>query len=291
MRCVAVDWSGSLSGGGGQSWLAAVEGGELVELRGGLTRPAVIDVIAGRRSGGLHLAVGLDFGFSMPAWYVSSWGCASAPEFWEVVAVQGERWLVECPPPFWGRPGRRRDPSGGPAYRRTETAVEGHPKSVFQVGGAGAVGTGSIRGMPWLSHLRRRGIAVWPFDRPGDATVMEIYPRLLTGGGPKRQPGWRWAYLEAIGWPLDAGARAAVAASEDSFDAAVSALRMWQARAELGHLQRSNDPLERLEGRIWAPSTPRAPVSVRPWIRVDAGRRARPRGKSPGHVGQPRLDF
>ena len=272
MRYVAVDWSGSLRGGGSQIWLAAVEEAELVELRGGLTRPAAIGMLDGWRSAGIDLAVGLDFGFSMPAWYVQSWGCESAPEFWRVVAAEGERWLAECPPPFWGWPGRRRDLSGGPAYRRTETAVEGHPKSVFQVGGAGAVGTGSIRGMPWLTHLRDRGFAIWPFDSAAAATVFEIYPRLLTGPGPKRQPGWRMAYLDAIGWPVGPSARALCAGVEDAFDAAVSALRLWQDGAELSRVEPATDPLERLEGRIWAPADPLPTVAVAPWIRRAATR-------------------
>ena len=36
------------------------------------------------------------------------------------------------------------------------------PKSTFQIGGAGAVGTGSLRGMPHLLTLREAGCAVWP---------------------------------------------------------------------------------------------------------------------------------
>ena len=40
------------------------------------------------------------------------------------------------------------------------------PKSVFQIGGAGSVGTASLRGMPVLQRLREAGFAVWPFDRP-----------------------------------------------------------------------------------------------------------------------------
>jgi hypothetical protein len=52
---------------------------------------------------------------------------------------------------------------------------------VFQIGGAGAVGTGSIRGMLYLRNLREGGFSVWPFDPPNPHTAMEIRPRALTG--------------------------------------------------------------------------------------------------------------
>src|SRR5690606_29646039 len=112
------------------------------------------------------LVVGLDFAFSFPAWFVEGQGFSEASELW--AAMHGglaERWLQSCEPPFWGRPGK---PKCGehPHFRRTEQDYRsrGHQaKSVFQIGGAGAVGTGSLRGMPVLHRLRRAGFTVWPF--------------------------------------------------------------------------------------------------------------------------------
>ena len=52
---------------------------------------------------------------------------------------------------------------------------------MFQIGGAGAVGTGSIRGMPHLLTLADSGFTIWPFVSGGLPTVVEIYPRALTG--------------------------------------------------------------------------------------------------------------
>src|SRR5947207_2673911 len=73
--------------------------------------------------------------------------------------------------------------------RRTDRDVPGiggiRPKSVFQIGGAGAVGTGSIRGMSLLKRLSDAGFAVWPFDSAQFPLVVEIYPRLLTGSVKK----------------------------------------------------------------------------------------------------------
>lgn len=252
LRFVAVDWSGSLSGGGSQIWLAAVEDGALIRLEGRMTREGVLATLLGWKAAGVPLLVGLDFGFSVPAWFLADYGCRTAPEFWLVADRRGEGWLADCPPPFWGRPGRRRGDEV--QFRRTELECGAAPKSVFQVGGAGAVGTGSIRGMPFLTQLRSAGFAIWPFDSPAAATVLEIYPRLFTGPGPKRREDWCRSYLDTLDWPADPAQRAAAASREDAFDAAVSALRLWQARDELAALSRSEDGVDLGEGRIWHPA-------------------------------------
>ena len=258
LRFVAVDWSGSLSGGGSQIWLAAVEEGALIVLEGRMSRAGVIATLLDWKAAAVPLLVGLDFGFSAPSWFLSRVGCRTALEFWSVADECGEAWLAGCPPPFWGRTGRRR--GADIQFRRTELECGGTPKSVFQVGGAGAVGTGSIRGMPHLSQLRSAGFAVWPFDAPGSATVLEIYPRLLTGPGPKRRQEWRRGYLAALDWPTDPVQRALAASGEDAFDAAVSALRLWEAREELAALTASADPTDQAEGRIWHPIRPIARI-------------------------------
>ena len=81
-------------------------------------------------------------------------------------------------------------------YRRTDRdAGMGAAKSIFQIGGAGAVGTGSIRGMPQLLTLAEQDVQIWPFSADGWPRVVEIYPRALTG--PVRKSSWteRHAYL------------------------------------------------------------------------------------------------
>jgi hypothetical protein len=47
--------------------------------------------------------------------------------------------------------------------------------------------------------------------------------------------------------------RTRAASSEDAFDAAVSALVMWEYRMELAALRERPDRLSRLEGCIWYP--------------------------------------
>src|SRR3954451_15706694 len=110
--------------------------------------------------------------------------------------ARGEDLLAACEPPLWGRPGRPNPQSPDRSYRRTDRETgTGSAKSVFQVGGAGAVGTGSIRGMPHLLTLATEDFSIWPFDPPGPSRVVEIYPRALTGAVRKNSWSKRCEYL------------------------------------------------------------------------------------------------
>ena len=203
------------------------------------------------------LAVGLDFAFGFPAWFARGLGARSGSEVWQAVAEQGESWLARCPPPFFGRKGKRRPPlePETPLWRRTELEhppVGGiTPKSVFQIGGAGAVGTGSLRGMPHLLELERAGFAIWPFTKAKPPFVAEIYPRWFTGPLTKSARSSR--ALPLANPPLPAERKLCELAewSEDAFDAALSALALAGARAPED--PRRIDAQFRLEGRIWRP--------------------------------------
>jgi len=255
---IAIDWSGSADDGGARhTWLARAASGQLVELVGGRTRAAVLAELAaaiGRATG--PLVVGLDFAFSLPAWWVEAHGLPSAGDLWDLVERDGEAWLACCDPPFWGRAGRRR-PAGIEQFRRTEREVgEGRairPKSVFQIGGAGAVGTGSVRGMPYLARLREAGYSIWPFDPPSSHRVVEIYPRLLTGPVVKSSRGARRDHLQASARELPEALAEVAESNEDAFDAALSALAMSDHLSELCTLPAAVDPTTLLEGAIWLP--------------------------------------
>jgi len=253
---VAVDWSGARSGARRHIWLAHVRAGQLLELQNGRTGNEVVGHLAQLRAASpAGLAVGLDFAFSFPAWFVRQRGHASVDGLWQEVGQQGERWLAACDPPFWGRPGRRR-PELPAHHRRTEAGARVgavHAKSVFQIGGAGAVGTGSLRGMPHLLELRRAGFTIWPFDPPSPWPVVEIYPRLLTGAVHKRNGEARALYLSRSPWPIPEPFLSRASGSEDAFDAAVSAFAMDRHVAELGALGQSDDPVTLLEGEVWTP--------------------------------------
>jgi hypothetical protein len=260
MRVVAIDWSGDARNARQHIWLAeASSQGKLVRLEAGRDRQEMADHLAGLATREGEVVVGVDFAFSFPWWFLCQLGVRTGPELWAHVAQHGEGWLSACEPPFWGRPGRARPAHARPALRWTDMAVPRicgvAPKSIFQIGGAGAVGTGSIRGMPLLQRMQAAGARVWPYcNDDGRPTLVEIYPRLMTGAVHKSSAIAR-AELLARRYPgLDAAHRRLAEASEDAFDAAVSALVMIEHGADLMTLPTETNPQLRVEGRIWHPN-------------------------------------
>jgi hypothetical protein len=253
MQAIAIDWSGRERGAAEAIWFARVHDGALVELENGMERDKVIDtaIAAARREP--QTVVGLDFAFAFPAWYSERRGWASGREIWDAMRADADMLLEAREAPFWGRPGTRAQ-ALGPALRETEADAPTTPKSVFQIGGAGAVGTGSLRGMRHLADLADAGFAIWPFDDPHVPMAVEIYPRALTGPVVKSRHRARREYLTRRFADQDAVMRERAAGSEDAFDAAVSALVMARHREELAALP--SVPVGsrlRLEGAIWTP--------------------------------------
>jgi hypothetical protein len=146
-----------------------------------------------------------------------------------------------------------------PQAERAERVRGITPKSVFQIGGAGSVGTASLRGMSLLQRLRDAGFAVWPFDRAGFPMVVEMYTRLNTGPVRKSNAAARTAYLlkkrreDAAYAALSRGVLARARASEDAFDALVSCMAMTARREEFAGLAMPVDPEYKVEGWTWAP--------------------------------------
>lgn len=268
MTVLAVDWSGRRSGEQRFLWTAEADDGTLLRLHAGRTRRQVVDALVARVADDPAIVVGFDFSFSLPAWFLDARGYAGAPDLWAAAESEGERWLRDCPPPFWGLAGRTR-PDGQEQHRVTEgtiAAVGGvRPKSTFQIGGAGSVGTGSVRGFPALARLRAAGFAIWPFDAPARPPVaVEIYPRACTGAVVKSDPAARTTYLDERFRDLPGELRDLAVASDDAFDAAVSALVMSRHEPELRSLPEPDDPIARREGWVWTPPvgnrfTPTAP--------------------------------
>jgi hypothetical protein len=137
------------------------------------------------------------------------------------------------------------------------------PKSVFQIGGSGSVGTASLRGIPVVRRLREAGFAVWPFDRPalerGRPMVVEMYSRLNTGPVHKSNATARAAYLlrkrreDAAYAALPRRVMESARASEDAFDALVSCMVMTARREEFAGLRRPREKAFAVEGWTWAP--------------------------------------
>jgi hypothetical protein len=292
-RVVGVDWSGDKGPGQRKKiwagvWTASPTGGKLT-LEGGRTREELVAWLVEMSRETPRMVVGFDFSFSYPAWFLRELGIGSALEFWELVAAgRGEEWLHrDCGDVrFWGRVGPRRHGKkpaefcGEHAHRmlrRAETVLKVRaemtdplqvariagiaPKSVFQIGGAGAVGTASLRGMPGLLVLRAAGFRVWPFDEPSwkEPLVVEIYTRLMTGAVTKSSEVARTAYLakkrreSAMYAGLSRGVVAKARASEDAFDALVTAMVMTEHRGEFGALRKTEEEVFRMEGQTWVP--------------------------------------
>jgi len=257
-RCtIAVDWSGASRGAERRIWLAEVARGRLVRLECGRSREELVRHLCERAERESSLAVGFDFAFGFPAWFAREQGAQSGPAAWRAAAEHGEDWLARSPAPFFGRKGSRRPPSDAnrPLWRRTELEhppLAGiAPKSVFQIGGAGAVGTGTLRGMPLLLELERAGFAIWPFARAEAPFAAEIYPRWFTGPLAKSKRRSRALHLANHPLPADASLRELAEQSEDAFDAALSALALAGARPPED--PRRMDAVFRIEGRIWRP--------------------------------------
>lgn len=258
---VAVDWSGRATGERPHLWLAEVAGagggpGRLWNASRAQAADALL-ALAGE-----DVVIGLDFSFSMPAWFLHEQCIKSVDDLWRDGA-RLERWLADCAPPFWGKPGRRRPSAPGDRdpLRVTERAAgRPQPKSVFQIGGAGSVGTGSLRGFPLLDRLRRAGFSIWPFDPPTRPLVVEVWPRHHTVPPiVKSQAAARAAYSG-----IPPNWRPLTDATENAFDAAVAALGMAARAHEFTLLPHITDPTIGLEGWIWGVPLPPG-IACKPW--------------------------
>ncbi len=229
LTVVAIDWSGARAPSAQRRTIAiaVVDRGRLT-VSSGRTRDETIDFVAALPA---PLVVGFDFSFGFPSWVCEWHELADGVDLWPLVAAQGEDWLASRAAPFHGYVAGDR-PRDIELLRVAERRVRA--KSTFQSNGAGTVGTGSVRGMPYLLRLRDAGFAIWPFDDATDRTAVEIYPsalRRLRNGGSTRDY-----------------------ATEHERDAAESALVMWGHRSALTALAATADPVTRLEGDVWLPS-------------------------------------
>jgi hypothetical protein len=257
VRVVAVDWSGARSGARRVIWLAEAVDGVVTRLECGRSREEVVHHLLDLAATDPQLAVGLDFSFSFPAWFLAARGYRTADDLWAAAAAEGDQWLTECAPPFWGRPGRPRVDVSDP-LRATEHATPSvagvRPKSTFQVGGAGSVGTGAIRGFPSLARLRAGGFRIWPFhDAPALPVAVEIYPRLCTGPVVKSRAADRRAYCADSLSHVDPTLLDHAVASDDAFDALCAVVTMSRQADELRALPTAADDHRRVEGEIWQP--------------------------------------
>jgi hypothetical protein len=294
-RVVAVDWSGRVDAAGQRRhiWAGVWTSGK-VTLEAGRTREELAEWLIALARETPRMVVSIDCCFSFPAWFLAEHGCATAFDFWRHVAAgHGELWLArECEDVrrderFWGKPHKRPAQFCGEGLHRSMRLTdmdnkitplqEGGdpvraakmkgitPKSPFQIGGSGSVGTGSLRAMPFLLKLREAGFRVWPFENAALDTkkpqplLVEMYTRLLTGAVAKSNPVARKAYLAVKKKTDDAyvglsrGVMAKALGSEDAFDALVCTMEMVRWQDEFAGLRATRDAQLKLEGITWRP--------------------------------------
>ena len=305
-RFVGVDWSGRVDAAGQRRhiwagvWTVTPGGKVKVQLEAGRTREEMATWLLRLGAETPRMVVGIDCCFSYPAWFLGELGCADVFAFWRYVAAgAGERWLTRhksgSPEDFlrdarfWGAPHKRPAHFAGEGFRtmfrhtdwdnKIAQALEGGdleraakmkgitPKSPFQIGGSGSVGTGSLRAMPMLLQLHEAGWRVWPFQAAALAPtaarprplLVEMYTRLMTGAVAKSNALARERYLAERRRedPLFAHVGRAVlkkaAGSEDAFDALISTLEMVRHAGEFAGLRATQDSTLRLEGVTWRP--------------------------------------
>ena len=123
------------------------------------------------------VVVGFDFSFGFPAWFARrarlrdrSTTSGRSP------LATARRWLAPTPP-FWRDALRRAGRTSLPDVRASRCAPA---KSIFQLVGNGQVGAGSVRGHAAARAAPRRAASrSGRSTRPGERTVVEIYPAAL----------------------------------------------------------------------------------------------------------------
>ena len=275
-------------------WTAIADGKGEFTLEAGRTREELMAWLIDMARETPRMVVSVDCCFSFPAWFLAEHGCRTVFDFWRHVATgHGERWLArECEEVarderFWGKPHKRPAQfcgEGLPKSMRltdmenkiTPKLLQGDPeraakvkgitpKSPFQIGGSGSVGTGSLRAMPFLLALWESGFRVWPFEsallsgaKP-QPLLVEMYTRLMTGAVAKSNEAARRAYLaakrksDAAYAGLGHEVLAKAYGSEDAFDALVSVVEMVRYGKEFAGLKATKDKMLWLEGITWRP--------------------------------------
>ena len=299
-RLVAIDWSGRMDAAGQRRhiwagiWTQHTNARATVKLEAGRTREEVAVWLIELAAETPAMVVSVDCCVSYPAWFLAEHGCKTVFDFWQKVSAgYGEQWLArECigvarDERFWGKPHKRPAVFCGDGlktmYRLTDwdnkiaQSMEGGdaaraakmkgitPKSPFQIGGSGSVGTGSLRAMPFLLRLREAGFRVWPFEsarldaKKPQPLLVEMYTRLMTGAVAKSNESARAAYLkarrknDALYEGISRGVFAKAVGSEDAFDALVSTMEMVRHAGDFAGLKATRDEMLRLEGITWRP--------------------------------------
>ncbi|MCS7041279.1 MAG: hypothetical protein NZR01_00630 [Bryobacteraceae bacterium] len=158
---------------------------------------AEAEILGALRKAPGRVLAGFDFCFALPAWAMERLG--GWRRLWAFLEQRGGRSPAEIAMelnvalgggvdgPFWGFPAMPRKPRPylWTEFRACELRMKAaglHPKPVFQIRGAGAVGGQSLAGIGVLERLRKELEArVWPFEETRGARVVmaEVWPAVL----------------------------------------------------------------------------------------------------------------
>lgn len=224
-----IDWSGGNDRGPSPKkdaiWACAAQDGvaqEPVYLRNrAVAEDWITDFLTSERAAGRRVLAGFDFAFGYPAGFGKTLTGSDDPfAIWdwfeahvEDAADSNNRFdlagqinaMFPGVGPFWGN-GLKRDVPDLPRKGLDRTghgmvekrAAEQQAKGAFpvwQLSGAGAVGSQVIMGLPVLARMRKRfdtDLRVWPFeplDQP--IAVVEIWPSLIAKAVTATQPAGR----------------------------------------------------------------------------------------------------
>ncbi|MEP0960615.1 MAG: gephyrin-like molybdotransferase Glp [Roseobacter sp.] len=227
-----VDWSGGNDTGPTPRqdaiWACIARDGrtqEPVYLRNRLVAEEwIVGSIEIERQAGRRVLLGFDFQFGYPAGFAEKiTGSVSPFALWEWLEAeiedaprQNNRFIIAAQinlkwgagkGPFWGNllardiEGLARNKNDYHNPFRERRAVEVQAQGTFtcwQLGGAGAVGSQTLMGLPVLSRLRRRFNAhVWPFEQlDSDVAFVEIWPSLMVKSTPEGHVRDAWQVTE-----------------------------------------------------------------------------------------------
>ena len=211
-RVIVVDWSGRGSPSPRREskdaiWLGICEEGREQQSYQ-RTRHEAAETIRALLSEGGRQLVGFDFPMGYPAglarrltgrddartlhgWLAKRISDASDNTNNRFEVAAGINLALGGPGPFWGCPKARPRP-GLPSFKTVDYPALGldekrrveretpRAKPVWQLLGAGSVGSQALLGIPVVHRLAgATGAVVWPFDPPGPLTIAEVYPSLL----------------------------------------------------------------------------------------------------------------
>lgn len=212
-RVIVVDWSGKATRSPVREsrdaiWIGVAEAARDWDPKYCRTREEAMTWLHERLAEGGRQLVGFDFPMGYPAGFarrltgtddartLHRWladrvvdSATNANNRFEVAAEINRR--IGGTGVFWGCPRSRRLPclsslkapdyeAVGIAEKRRVERENPPAKPVWQLLGAGSVGSQALLGIPAIHRLAvRTGAAVWPFEPPRDITLAEVYPSLL----------------------------------------------------------------------------------------------------------------